>query len=359
MDNVYVWYSGATNLTGEALMKELKCKGGVTAPKAKEIDTVVCWGTKTDKDTAFAAGIKVYNHPNKIRANRNKFSALDVLRKAGCSVAASTTNLKANNNIGFPAVARSNFHQGGKGFWLCMNQHHLDIAAKEGAQYVQAFIHIQDEYRLHMFEGKLIYAVKKVPRDNMQDAYVAQYVEKIEAWAAKNNEQLDKNTMTKVLQRVARTEAEKPDYIIRSNTRGWKFSHIAAPPQKLVDEAVKAIAALGLNYGAVDCCMNLEGNPRIIEVNSGPGLDGTTFDTWVKSFKELLTPKKAPAVPKAKQAAVDNAEVVAFAAKKAVGAKAALKKKLELFNELIDAADDEEAETLGKIWAKVANKKNA
>ena len=82
----------------------------------------------------------------------------------------------------------------------------------------------------------------------------------------------------------------RPDMIIKSNTRGWKFSRVALnrAPANLRQTAINAINALGLNFGAVDMAIDTDDNTFVIEVNTAPGLERTTLDTWVTAFQTKL-----------------------------------------------------------------------
>lgn len=353
---LYVWYSAATDVTGKKIQEMLKATGGTaTPPNAAD---VLCWGTKVEKNIALPNKV-VYNHPNKILANRNKVNALDIFKKAGVAVADFSVDFAkaGSKEYPFPLVMRTKYHQGGAGFWLCLNKDMVAQAVKEGAQYMQNYIHIKDEYRLHIVNDKVIYAVKKIQRDNHTAAFKEHFTEYVNNAAAKKKAVLDNATLDFVLDKLAKKFATGADMIIRSNTRGWKFSKVDADKldKGLVDEAIKAIKALGLNYGAVDCCITTEGKAAIIECNTGPGLEGTSFDAWSEALKAMVTPKKVePVVP----VAPAQAPVAPVAAKlgKAVGAnkKDQLKKKMALLTDMVEAADtDEELAVVEKLWKKM------
>lgn len=307
----HIWYSGATDVTGQALAEALNLTGAKTKPRTLGAgDIVIGWGTKTD-GAVNISNATVLNHPDKIRANRNKMTTLQVLLAHRDTKAAIAPFISANGviaeiakrrpSVKLPLVGRTNFHQGGKGFWLCMNTQHVSKAIADGAQYFQNYIDIKDEYRLHVAFGNVIYAVKKT--ENATDAgWIAQRKEKVLAYAQKNNKNLDGTTLDYVLGRMVK-EAELPDRIVRSNLRGWKFSGVTLPNVSgaLKSTAIRSVGLIGLDFGAVDCAIGLDDNPYLIEINSGPGLQGTALQKYVAAFRTKIAEIEAPA--QAQQAA--------------------------------------------------------
>ena len=371
--SVYVYYSGATDITGKKLVEDLDITGGNKMPTGTK-KLVIGWGCKTDASKTFPASTKVLNHPDKIRANRNKLGTLTVLKNAGVKVAdfvAADNVISAlantNSSMKLPLVGRTNFHQGGKGFWLCITKGQVQQAITEGAQYFQNYMDIADEFRLHIFQGDLICAQKKARRDNMETAFVEQHKEKIVAVATKNNVTLDNATMDYVLGRLAKGQPH-PDMIIRSNTRGWKFSQLNLNNvnNDLRNVAVAALAAAGLDFGAVDCCILADGTAAVIELNSGPGLQGTSYDAYRAKFAAaidaVMAPPQPAAQPAAAAAAVATTVSAAAAAKKApkkaaeaAKNKASLQARMAAMQSMVEAVEsDEEAALLDTIFARLA-----
>jgi len=358
----YIYYSGATDITGKKLQEALSITGGKTKPTNKKL--VIGWGTKIDKDTAFPPDVHVLNHPNNIRANRNKFKALTAMMGAKVNVAPFVTAETVISSIGnkkgvnLPLVGRTNFHQGGKGFWLCITNSMVDNAIREGAQYFQEFIDIKDEYRLHVFSGDLLYGQKKVKRTNMEEAFVEQNAEKIESMAGKNNKSLDKDTMSYTLGRLAKNQSS-PDMIIRSNTRGWKFSHITKVSNELVNEAAKALEAVGLDFGAVDCCVDTDGKVWILEINSGPGLKETPFTAYVDRFKKAMTELLAPPKPASTKTVAAQSSTPPIAKSPASSDNRSItrvKDKLSVMNKMAEMATEDEAKSLESLFDRMFDK---
>jgi glutathione synthase/RimK-type ligase-like ATP-grasp enzyme len=350
INNVYIWHSPATDVTGNKLMEALNTKGGSKKPLQKDTCMVIGWGAKTRDDINLGA-LPVLNHPDGIRLNRNKLDALDVMRKAKVNVAGFLTVDKVadigkkKSGVSLPVVGRTRYHQGGKGFWHCPTMTHVNNAISEGAQYFQNLIEIRDEYRLHVFDGVVLYAAKKVKRtpEETASSYVEQELEKQKRLAEKKGKAFDEDTAKTILEQQAKAFAQNgANMLIRSNKAGWKFRRVTKYPKDIVQESVKALAALKLDFGAVDCCIDASGKAFIIEVNTGPGLEGSTLDAWVTAFKskiaEILSPAKKFGVGKAKT----------------VGdAKTELKRKIELMQEMAEVANDEDASVLNKVFSKM------
>lgn len=296
----FIWYSGATDVTGQKLADELGIEGGKSKPKGKKL--VIGWGVKTKDNVTFTTGTVALNHPNGIKANRNKSATLQTLGTKMVANFVDVNNVLTSiddrrSNINLPLVGRTNYHQGGKGFWICLTKSHVKNAITEGAQYFQNYIDIKDEYRLHIFGDKVIYAQKKVKRSDVEEAYKTQHAEKIANIASKNDKELDKDTLDYTLGRLAK-EYSSVDMIVRSNRKGWKFSHVKNVDKGMEKQVIDAIRTVKLDFGAVDCCSDTDGKPWIIEINSGPGLDGTTFKAYIDAFETKLKEIMAPPKPK-------------------------------------------------------------
>lgn len=357
--DVYFMYSGATDITGKNLVKELNASGGTKKPARKKL--IIGWGAKT-KEPISLGSTPVMNHPDKIRLNRNKLKSLKTMKEKKVAVANFVEASKVNaaiqaGTINLPVVGRKKFHQGGKGFWTCLTKTHVKNAIDEGAEYFQNFIDVESEYRLHVFKGNLIYAVKKVKRSNMEQAFKSQQSEKIKSIADKKKKKLDPDTMDFVLGRMAKQNTHA-NMIIKSNDKGWKFSRIKNENVKkdLLKQAAKAIESLGLDFGAVDCCMDSDGKAWIIEVNTGPGLEGSSLEAYVEAFKKaidvILNPK--PSVTSKVVGAVRNMAANGKPNKvsEESSVKERLRGKVSLFSDLVKNADEDEAKMLENLFAK-------
>lgn len=354
-NNAYIWYSGATDVTGTKLAEALGINHGKNKPSKQNL--IIGWGTKTDQmvslnKTQTLNKIQTLNHPNRILCNRDKLEALRLMDTAGVNVAkfieadrVVSAIEQTTNSVKLPLIGRTKYHQGGKGFWLCPTMTHVKSAINEGARYFQNMIEIKEEYRLHIFGDELIYAVKKSKRskEDYQEAFIRQELEYQKKLAEKNDNPFDEDTAKLILKRIAKKKTDNgADMIIRSNRKGWKFSHIKTVNKDLETEAILALKALKLDFGAVDCCLDVDNVPYIIEINTGPGLEETPFNAYVAAFKKVIT-----------QPTISKNTVIKKSA--SATAKHELLAKTALMAELVEKADETEAEALKGIFKKMFN----
>ena len=118
----------------------------------------------------------------------------------------------------------------------------------EGGVYVKAFGNVlsNEEFRVHVVGGEAIDAVQKKRRRGH----------------------------------------ESINPYIRSYNNGWVFCRegINVPPAVL-DAAVRAVRALGLDFGAVDIAHDpSSGHVCVYEVNSAPGVEGTTLESYANAL---------------------------------------------------------------------------
>lgn len=105
-----------------------------------------------------------------------------------------------------------------------------------------------EEYRLHIFKGKSIRAGVKVKREGFEGT--------AHAW-------------------------------VRSFEAGWKIKYDDFKSKKAMRElAVKAVATLGLDFGAVDLGKRADGSYLVLEVNRGPGLEGGTTEAYARAIEK-------------------------------------------------------------------------
>jgi glutathione synthase/RimK-type ligase-like ATP-grasp enzyme len=89
-----------------------------------------------------------------------------------------------------------------------------------------------------------------------------------------------------------RNSEERPENFntfIRSYNNGWVFCRDGLLPDPNRSRiAIEAVSALGLDFGAVDMIYNeREQQYYVLEVNTAPGLEGTTLTKYLDVFRRL------------------------------------------------------------------------
>lgn len=85
-----------------------------------------------------------------------------------------------------------------------------------------------------------------------------------------------------------RNDATNNDFI-RNLSNGWVFCREGvALPDKVRTIALNALSAIGLDFGAIDILYKeRENNAYVLEINTSPGLQGTTLNRYVNKFKQV------------------------------------------------------------------------
>jgi glutathione synthase/RimK-type ligase-like ATP-grasp enzyme len=132
----------------------------------------------------------------------------------------------------------------GKGIVIADSPH----ALVEAPLYTQ-YINKVTEYRVHVFNGKVFHVQEKRKKEDF-----------------KNHNEL-----------------------VCNHDNGWVFCiKNVNPSDDVLNAAIAAVSALGMDFGAVDIMVDGDGNPYVLEVNSSPGQEGTTINKYVEMFKEVM-----------------------------------------------------------------------
>jgi len=93
-----------------------------------------------------------------------------------------------------------------------------------------------------------------------------------------------------VQRKARRLEVEEPNWDIRNHDNGFIYArNDIQVPKKVTGVAVKVFKKTDLDFGAVDVIFNTKQDlALVLEINTAPGLTGTTVDNYVATFKEKL-----------------------------------------------------------------------
>lgn len=213
----------------------------------RPLTKVVNWGKSDFRPRG--RGLTVINKPEAVALAANKISSLTRMRANGVSTIDFTTNRSdamAWIDEGYIVYGRQllNAHSG-RGIVILSDE---SLSVPQLPLYTKGVLKAH-EYRVHVAFGQVIDVSKK--------------------------------------RRRATGEANP---LIKNLSNGWVFCREGLNlPDKVRNEALKAVAALGLDFGAVDVVYRERENVAfILEVNTAPGLEGTTLEKYTEAIGRKL-----------------------------------------------------------------------
>lgn len=202
------------------------------------------------------------NHREATRSAVSKLKTLTILKEAGIPALEATGEaIVAQQWIDEGptkvVLARRDGLSGGRGIRKLMAETITSDIVQSTDFYVRYFKKTH-EYRVHVFNGTVIDIQQKRRRTNWEGTY---------------------------------------DPMIRNFDNGWVFCHdnLRGTDQELAtirSTAQQAVAALGLDFGAVDVLARFQdGTLRkhvVCEINTAPGLEGQTLTKYVEAIRGYL-----------------------------------------------------------------------
>jgi glutathione synthase/RimK-type ligase-like ATP-grasp enzyme len=207
---------------------------------------VVNWG-KSDLRT-FGSGVAVYNKPEAVSRSLNKLETFKALDAANVPTLDWTEDRFVAMdwlNEGHHVYARTNVMSSqGRGIIVAG----LEDALPYAPLYTKGF-NKTHEYRVHVAFGQVIDFSKKKKRIGVDVSG-----------------------------------------FIKNSNNGWVYCRQdLVLPDAIKTACINAIKALGLDFGALDVLYKERDNEaRIVEVNSAPGIEGTTLNAYVNIFRENM-----------------------------------------------------------------------
>ena len=215
----------------------------------RDRDVVINWGSSS---CPYAS----VNTADAVRASSNKLHAFRILSEGGGVPDWTENRLEAATWLteGFDVVCRTKLNgHSGEGIVIAELEEALEGPIVEEALvfaplYVK-YIPKKEEYRVHVFGNEAFFTQRK----------------------------------------ARKREIEEVNWKVRNYRNGFIYAHKDVElPQEAEDMAIKAVNLLGLDFGAVDLIYNEKSNRYyVLEVNTAPGLVGTTLERYVEMFKKL------------------------------------------------------------------------
>jgi glutathione synthase/RimK-type ligase-like ATP-grasp enzyme len=185
----------------------------------------------------------IINHHNAVINAKDKFRTMSILDGIVRTV---EWTIEKNEALlwltqGFTIYERHTL-TGSSGQGIRIVNNSLDL--RQALMYTKGIIKPR-EYRVHIFNGKVIDITQK-KRSNDEDS----------------------------------------NDFIRNYSNGWIFCRDGINlGSKTIRQCIKAVKELGLDFGAVDVLIK-NNISYLLEINSAPGISGTTLKSYIKAIKE-------------------------------------------------------------------------
>src|SRR5207302_565706 len=160
----YIIYSKGTSPTGRALAERLQIPGGIN-PRTKAIDLLIRWGSSVS--VPIKPKLVLNKKPN-IEQATNKMLAMEIMRAKGISIPEIITLDQASELRGYitktsPVLGRKLHHTQGRDLILCLQAADVRRILNRGeSDYFVRYIQTKREYRIHVFQGKIIRVNQKL-----------------------------------------------------------------------------------------------------------------------------------------------------------------------------------------------------
>lgn len=221
--------------------------------RARPTDVIINYGNRRYPESFFGQA-SVLNPVAALNRAANKLTAFQVMQERGVKTVEFTSDLAVamgwhENSI---VYARSTLTgHSGEGITVHVPQDGSVIAGGQPL-YTRGIQGQRREWRVHIFKGNISYVQKKIRRNGYR---------------------------------------EDPNYRedVRNHHTGWVYSNQFSdtPNDQVLANAALAVEAMGLDFGAVDVISRGD-QAWVLEVNTAPGLSGTTLETYQRNVVEYV-----------------------------------------------------------------------
>ena len=218
-------------------------------------DLIINWG----RSDGLGLPVRYLNPPPAVRIASSKLRSLQAMKEGEVNVPDFTTEIReAARWLGdgdHVVVRRVDRGSAGVGIELVSpKQYESDKSSLPPAPLYTRYVPKYDEYRLHVFAGQVIDFQQKRRRKDVE--------------VGKEGK-------------------------IRNAQFGWVFCRDGVSvPDGAISQAILAVQACGLDFGAVDLGWTRKySRATVYEVNTAPGLEGSTVQCYAEAIKRLVAAK--------------------------------------------------------------------
>lgn len=245
---LYLWPYKIGSESAKALASGLDVKRVAGLRRLKAHTELINWGNSSNNQHNYEGRV-VLNRPANVALATDKLKTFNKLHSSGIPTVQYTCDRsvaeswRTEDNIIYARHLCSG--HGGDGIEVVTSEARLPSAPL----YTLGF-NRSHEYRIHVGGGNVIDATKKRKRSDVM-----------------------------------------PNSYIKNMSNGWVFCRDNLQvPILVATTAIEAVRSLGLDFGAVDILYKESTKEvRVLEINTAPGLEGTTLTRYINYFrKELL-----------------------------------------------------------------------
>lgn len=219
--------------------KKIKFRNSSFRPGPNKM--VINWGSSSCPHESL-------NMSSAVRVAVDKLRAFILLKERGVSVPEFTTEKEVASGWQ-KIVARTLLRaSGGRGIVITNRTIDPTSIIPDAPLFVK-YIKKSAEYRIHVVSGQVIASQRKVLKSG--------------------------------------TDTTTVNWDVRNLANGFVYQRLGIEvPDRVKEEAIKAVAALGLDFGAVDIIWNeWRQMPYVLEVNTAPGIEGSTVTEYKTAFE--------------------------------------------------------------------------
>lgn len=242
---------GASELATQMKIKKIKHENSKFKGSDKKV--VINWGSSKIENPEVLK-CRVLNPPKVVALCSNKLSFFEALVGKGVSIPDWTTDKK----VAFDWVAKGNvvcartILNGHSAAGLVI-MHKDDLKSLVDAPLYTKYVPKKEEFRVHVINKKVVDVQRKALRNG---------------WVEEHGADIN--------------------YRVRNLANGFIYMRQDIKvPESVTKEAVNAVAAIGLDFGAVDVIFNEKKNQAfVLEINTAPGLEGQSIENYARGLSE-------------------------------------------------------------------------